>query len=101
LILQEGPDVPGRLPDDSEFGGFIDFFFATPTDIGSIRVLDTETQAVINTWDANGNKVKSKAPAAGDCGISSFDVMQRGVTQMTVKIRESGAVSAFSYCVDP
>ena len=98
LIIQEGPDVPDRLPDDNANGGFIDIFFAKPTDVGTVRILDTESDSTVKTWNVDGTTLKETVPSAGDCGISTYAVERRDVVRMTVKFPESGAVSAFSFC---
>lgn len=100
LIIQEGPDEPDRLPDDSVDGGLMTFYFDQPTDISSLRLLDTESRPRVTVTRADGTIWQARAPVTGDCGIGDFDVEQRDVVKLEIKFPESGAISELKYCQD-
>jgi hypothetical protein len=69
LIIQEGPDMPDRLPDNSADGGFMIFYLDQPTDISSLRFLDTEkrprvtvTRADKSRWHSPDSPKRETAP---------------------------------------
>jgi hypothetical protein len=98
LIIQEGPDVLGRLPDDSVDGGFMTFYFDQPTDISSLRILDTERKSRVDVTRADGTMWQARAPGAGDCGKINFYVQMRDVVKLKIKFPESGAISEIKFC---
>ena len=96
LIIQEGP-LP-QSPNDNASGGILTLEFLFPADIGELVLLDTERRPRVKMEYANGKKEKWRLEKTGNCGKGVFPMEKLGVTRMSIKFPESGALSSIKIC---
>ncbi len=93
IIIQENSGAP----DDNGSGGSLNFNFASPRKVTSIKLVDFDgTGSTIRLTRSNGSVVTIPIPATGDNGVVTMTLNTTNVTQLRVRMNGSGAVAGFT-----
>ena len=101
LILSEDGDSSD--PDDNARGGTFVFDFDRPVMLDQLGMLDLEGEAaaVISLFDSAGNLIsETSVDGAGDNSQQAVELGGENVSQMTITLRSSGALTDIVFCND-
>ncbi|MDT0683954.1 Hint domain-containing protein [Roseicyclus sp. F158] len=98
LILSEDGDSSD--PDDNAGGGTIALDFASPSEVNSFRVIDTEEGGTVKFFAADGSLIRSaELPHTGNGGICEVNFGVEDVSRMEITLNGSGAIDDVCYTI--
>ena len=104
-----GDPEPFVVPDDDPDGGWIVFNFDCPVSVGFIDFADTEEFPFVDFFNVLGVKERVRGPKTGNNAVDRMSFgheIEPGypnaqIKRVEIKLKESGAISAFHFCHEP